>query len=188
MYRQPTANLEMALMAAGVPHDQIYDMLRTQEGIDKAFAKLDEIKDHIIWWETGAQPAQLLADGDVVMTTAWNERIYNAIVEDGQPFEIVWDGQTYDFGFWMVPAGHPKRDLIYEFLAFASRLDRQGDQTNYISYGNTRKGTAPFVNPEILPHLPTAPQNLENALQVDVAFWVEYEEELNNRFNVWVAK
>ena len=188
MYRQPTANLETALMADGVPLDQIYDTLRTTEGVNRAFAKLNEIKEHIIWWETGAQPAQLLADGEVSMTTAWNGRIYSAIVEDGQPFEIVWDGQTFDFGFWVVPKDHPKRDLIYEFLKFASRLDRQGDQTNYISYGNTRKGTEPFINPDILPHLPTAPGNLANALAVDVKFWVEYEEELNSRFNVWVAK
>ena len=55
------ANLEMALMADGVPADEVYDLLETDEGVDRAFAKLDTIKDDVVWWEAGAQPPQLLA-------------------------------------------------------------------------------------------------------------------------------
>lgn len=62
--------LEMALMADGVPASEVYDVLDTDEGVDRAFAKLDTIKDSVVWWESGAQPPQLLADGEVVMTTA----------------------------------------------------------------------------------------------------------------------
>ncbi|HHL20209.1 MAG TPA: ABC transporter substrate-binding protein, partial [Aliiroseovarius sp.] len=72
----PKANLEMALAADGVPSDQIYEVLATPEGIDRAFAKLDTIKDSVVWWEAGAQPPQLLADGEVAMTTAYNGRIF----------------------------------------------------------------------------------------------------------------
>ena len=53
--RHPKYTLEAALMADGVPPDQVYEVLRTDEGVDRAFAKLDEIKDHVIWWEAGAQ-------------------------------------------------------------------------------------------------------------------------------------
>ena len=73
----------------------------TDEGVDRAFAKLDTIKDDIVWWEAGAQPPQLLADGEVAMTTAYNGRIFNAAVGEGQPFEIVWDGQILDFDLWV---------------------------------------------------------------------------------------
>ena len=62
-------------MADGVPPDQVYQTLRTEEGVDRAFAKLDQIKDDMIWWEAGAQPPQLLASGEVVMTNAYNGRI-----------------------------------------------------------------------------------------------------------------
>ena len=61
--RHPKYTLEFALMADGVPPDQVYEVLRTPEGVDRAFAKLDEIKDDIIWWEAGAQPPQLLGLG-----------------------------------------------------------------------------------------------------------------------------
>ena len=63
--RGPKPNLEMALMADGVPADYVYIVLSTEEGVDRAFAKLDTIKDSVVWWEAGAQPPQLLADGEV---------------------------------------------------------------------------------------------------------------------------
>ncbi|KKM14213.1 hypothetical protein LCGC14_1708430, partial [marine sediment metagenome] len=53
------------------------------------FAKLDTIKDHMIWWEAGAQPPQMLADGEVAMVTAYNGRIFNAQVEENKPIDIL---------------------------------------------------------------------------------------------------
>ena len=78
MRKNPKVTLEFALIADGVPTDQVYDVLSTEEGVARAFAKLDTIKDDIVWWEAGAQPPQLLADGEVVFSTAWNGRVFNA--------------------------------------------------------------------------------------------------------------
>ena len=62
MRRSPVANLELALLGDGVPIDKVYAVLDTKDGIDRAFRKLDTIKDEIVWWEAGAQPPQMLAD------------------------------------------------------------------------------------------------------------------------------
>ena len=184
----PQGTLEFALIADGVSPGDVYDVLGEEEGIDRAFAKLDEIKPHLLYWETGAHAPQLLADKEVVMTTGWNGRFYNAVVDDGQPFELVWDGQALDFDFWFIPKDHPELDLIYEFLTFASRPDRQGDQTNYIAYGPLVKGSEAFVNPDILPHLPTAPQNTRNYFIMDLEFWGDQRESLSARMATWMAK
>ncbi|MBZ9708524.1 ABC transporter substrate-binding protein, partial [Mesorhizobium sp. ESP7-2] len=74
LWKNPATNLEFALLADGVPPDQVYETLSTPAGVDQAFAKLDTIKDSIVWWEAGAQAPQLLASGEVTMTTAWNGR------------------------------------------------------------------------------------------------------------------
>lgn len=152
------------------------------------YPKWAELKDHAIWWETGAQAPQLLADKEVVMTTGWNGRFYNAVVDDGQPFQIVWDGQIMDYDFWVTPAGHPEADLAHEFLAFATSPEAQGDQTNYIAYGPLRMGADKFVNPDILPHLPTSPENTKNWVKVDFLFWADHGEALKDKFTVWLAK
>ncbi len=182
------ATLEFALIADGVPTSEVYDVLAADGGIDRAFAKLDEIKDHLIYWETGAHAPQLLADKEVVMTSGWNGRFYTAVVNDGQPFEMVWNGQALDFDYWFIPKDHPELDLAYEFLRFASRPDRQGDQTNYIAYGPVVKAASDHINPDILPHLPTAPENLENHFVLNVEFWGDNRESLKARMATWAAK
>ena len=63
--KKPIGNLEWALIADGVPAGEVYDVLSTPEGVERAFAKLDTIKSEVVWWVKGAVPVQLLADGEV---------------------------------------------------------------------------------------------------------------------------
>ncbi|MBB5515494.1 putative spermidine/putrescine transport system substrate-binding protein [Rubricella aquisinus] len=188
------ANLEMALMADGVPASEVYDLLETDEGVDRAFAKLDTIKDSVVWWESGAQPPQLLADGEVVMSTAYNGRIFNAAVGEGQPFEIVWDGQVMDFDLFVIPQGAPNMEEAKKFIAFATDTQRLADQASWISYGPARKSSGELVGlysdgvTQMGPHMPTAAANLENALVNNFEFWADRDTELNERFNAWLAQ
>ena len=184
----PRVNLEWALMADGVPNDQIYSTLSTKEGQDRAFAKLDEIKEHVVWWEAGAQPPQMLADGEVVMTTAYNGRLFNAMYKENKPFEIMWGPQVFDIDTYVVVKDAPNRDAAMEFLKFCTSAEALADTTNYISYGPLRKSSSAFVNPDILPHLPTAPDNFKTALTYDIDFWADNVDELTARFNSWLAK
>ncbi len=194
MRKGAKANLEMALMADGVPADEVYDVLSTDEGVDRAFAKLDTIKDSIVWWEAGAQPPQLLADGEVTMTTAYNGRIFNAAVAEGKPFEVIWDGQIMDFDLWVIPKGAPNKDLALDFIAFSTDTQRLADQASWISYGPARKSSGALVGlysdgkTEMGPHMPTAEANLANALVNDFEFWADNADQLNERFNAWLAK
>ena len=188
------ANLEMALMADGVLAADVYDVLGTDEGVDRAFAKMDTIKDSVIWWESGAQPPQLLADGEVIMTTAYNGRIFNAAVAEGKAFEVVWDGQIMDFDLWVIPKGAPNKDLAMEFIAYSTGTQRLADQASWISYGPARKSSGALVGlysdgkTEMAPHMPTAADNLTNAIVNDFEFWADNADELNERFNAWLAK
>ncbi|HEY0295511.1 MAG TPA: extracellular solute-binding protein, partial [Bordetella sp.] len=60
MRKTATLTLEAALLADGVPTTDVYKVLGTPEGLDRAFKKLDSIKSDIVWWEAGSQPPQLL--------------------------------------------------------------------------------------------------------------------------------
>ena len=57
--------LEVALMADGIAPSNVYPVLATREGQDRAFAKLDQIKPDLMFWRSGAQPLQLVGSGDV---------------------------------------------------------------------------------------------------------------------------
>ncbi|MFT4783465.1 MAG: putative spermidine/putrescine transport system substrate-binding protein [Paracoccaceae bacterium] len=194
MRKSPKANLEMALMADGVPASEVYDVLETEAGVDRAFAKLGTIKADIVWWEAGAQPPQLLADGEVAMTTAYNGRIFNAAVGEGQPFEIIWDGQIMDFDLFVIPKGAPNKEAALEFIKFSTDTQRLADQATWISYGPARKSSGALVGmysdgkTAMAPHMPTAEANLKNALVNNFEFWADRDTELSERFNAWLAQ
>jgi putative spermidine/putrescine transport system substrate-binding protein len=193
MRKGPKANLEFALMADGVAAADVYDVLSTPEGVDRAFAKLDTIKGSMVWWEAGAQPPQLLADGEVAMTTAYNGRIFNAVAGEDKPFEIVWDGQIWDLDLWVIPKGAKNKDLAMEFLKFSTATEQLAAQASYISYGPARKSSGPLVGKyhnkdiDMGPQMPTAPVNLKNAVQNNFEFWADNQDQLNERFNAWLA-
>ncbi len=188
------AVLEFALMGDGVPASEVYGILNTPEGVDRAFAKLDTIKSNVVWWEAGSQAPQLLADGEVVMTTAYNGRIFAAALNESKPFQIVWDGQLYENEMFVVPKGAPNMADAMEFIAFATSTEGLRASAQQISYGPARKSSMlePIIfkdgKTEMAPHLPTAPENMTNALETSSDFWVDRDAELNERFQAWLAQ
>ncbi len=187
LWKNPATNLEFALLADGVPAGQVYKALLTPEGLDRAFAKLDTIRDSIVWWEAGAQAPQLLASGEVVMTTAWNGRIYNANRE-GKDFRIVWNNQILDSNFWAIPKGAKDLAASVAFIKYAVEPKVLAGITKYIPYGPVRKSSAEFVAPADAKNLPTSPQNLTVSITLDNAFWADNGDEIRKRFTTWLAR
>ena len=187
-------NLEWALMADGVSHNDVYKVLGTKAGQDRAFAKLSSIKNHVLWWEAGAQPPQMLADGEVVMTSAYNGRIFNAAVQEKKNFEIVWDKQLFDFDLFAIIKGTPRLNEAMRFVGFATATEQLAKQASWISYGPTRKSSIKLISThatsgvKMMPHMPTAPNNFKTAVLANAEFWADNGDELNERFNSWLAK
>ncbi len=179
--------LEFALLADGVAPEEVYEVLATKEGVERAFAKLDQIKEHIQWWEAGAQPPQLLASGDVVMSSVYNGRIA-AAQKEGKNLKLVWNGSIYDVDSWAIPTGSPNMEEAYRFIRFASQPEPQRVFSGEIPYGPTNVNAVEGIDPAIAADLPTAPDNLKGALASNTEFWVEQGEDLEQRFNAWAAR
>ncbi|MGD9918020.1 MAG: ABC transporter substrate-binding protein [Paenirhodobacter sp.] len=185
--------MEMALVADGVAPDQVYEVLGTDEGVARAFAKLDTIKKDIVWWEAGAQPPQLLADGEVSMTTGYNGRFFAAEVGEGKPFGTIWDGEYMDYDLWVIPKGAPHLEDAMKFLAFSTDTQRLADQAKYIAYGPARKSSNALIGmykdgkTEMAPYMPTNPENMKNPIWTDPTFWADHDAELAEKFNAWLA-
>ena len=194
--KRPINNMEWALICDGVAYENVYDVLETEEGQDRAFAKLDTIKDQTIWWSSAAESIQYLADGEAVMGSSYNGRFFSAIVEQDQPLEMLWDTQVYDIDGWIIPDGLPEERLarVKDFLYFATDTQRLADQAKYISYGPARASSAPLVSThaelgiKMAPHMPTNPENSENAFVQNYTWWADYRDDLNAKFQAWLAQ
>lgn len=180
--------LEAALMADGVPADQVYATLATPEGVDRAFAKLEELRPHLIWWEAGAQPLSMLQTGDVVMSSVYNGRITGLNKAEGTNMKLVWNESIYAVDSWVVLAGAENKEAGMDFIAFANAPENLSKLPAQIAYGLPVKAAAEMVAAEFAPDLPTYADNLAVSLNLDVDYWVDNSEELTERFNAWVAQ
>lgn len=185
--RTPRNTIEWALMADGVAPEDVYRVMNSPAGIDRAYATLDGIRDDIRWWEDGSAPQEWLADGSVAITAAYNGRVFNSIVQEGRNWDYVWDGQIWEIDLWVIPRGAPNLSRILEFVAFSTGTQPLADQTEYVSYAPVRRSSLPMVRREYQPHMPTAPGNFRNALQNDFIWWSENQARMDERFDAWLG-
>ncbi|MDQ0347966.1 ABC transporter substrate-binding protein [Ancylobacter vacuolatus] len=164
----PMATLEAALLADGVPADKLYPL-----DVDRAFRKLEELKPHVtVWWTSGAQSAQLLADGEIDMEMAWNGRV-TAVIKEGAPI-----GYTFNQGFLQetslcILKGAPNLDTSYKFLNAAISADIQANFPAYIDYGpgNPAAYKTGKISPERAAQMPSSPENAAKQVLISVAWW-----------------
>jgi putative spermidine/putrescine transport system substrate-binding protein len=185
MRKRPQVNLEWALIADGVAAGDVYEVLSTDEGQARAFAKLDSISDDLVWFDSWSQAPQLLNDGGAVMVQSANGRIFGAIQEDGRPFEMVWDSMVFDLDVWAIVRGSPNMEQAKEFINFVTgTVPLSGMQD--VAYGPTRRSGSALVDPAVVDDLPTA--HIDAGLKADGIFWADFGESLGEKFNEWLLK
>jgi putative spermidine/putrescine transport system substrate-binding protein len=177
-YRAKVAGaLEPAIMADGVAPEDVYSVLDSEDGIERALNKIRELKTHIdVFWSSGAQHAQLMKDGEVDMTTGWNGRFDNA-AKDGAQVKYSFKQALLDYDCFAIPKGAPNKDVAMEFLAEISKAEYQDDLPKYITYGPTNK--AAYETGEIdattAAMLPSSPDNAALQLPVSLEWYAKWE-------------
>lgn len=185
--KEPQVNLEWALMADGVPPEKVYEVLGTAKGLERALKKLDSIKPSIVWWQAGAQAPQLLADGEVVMTSSYHGRIFDAATKENKPFKIVWDGQIQVSDQFAIVKGSRNLAAAQEFLRFATGSQPLADQAKYVAYAPARTSSLKLVDPAVKTWLPNAGHS-GRMLVSNAEWWADHADEINQKFSVWLAK
>lgn len=201
IWSNPTQAIEMALMADGVPSNEVYSYLEDngEEAVDRALAKLKALHEDsnggLVFWNGGAEPPELLAKGEVVMSTGWSGRFYDAIIKEGAPIEQIWDGQIMDFQNFVVLKGAPHLDGAKDFLKFATATDNIAETARYIPYAPWRKSAVEKIlanepwsedgKTVVGPYLSTAPVNMRNYLEMGSDYWQNHQDEVNERWIAW---
>lgn len=179
--------LEAALLGDGVPAAEVYEVLATPEGVDRAFAKLDSIRDDIVWWTTGTQPMQFVGSGEVDYAMGFTGRIQRAIADENAAYQLDWDTLIYSLDYWAVVAGSPMTDEAMQMIEWITDTPQLREQAKLwpISPANREINEDPAIlesNPGmVLNHTDTG-------LRVNTEFYVTYGEELEARFASWAAR
>jgi putative spermidine/putrescine transport system substrate-binding protein len=182
----PKTTLEIALMADGVPAQDVYKLLATRPGQDRAFAALDRIKSDIVWWRSGAQPLQFVASGEVAYAVGFTGRTARAAAE-GAAYPLLWSTLIYSFDYWAVVKGSPNTAAAMKLIDHMTNPAplRALAQDWAVSPATRVVANDPAVrarNPAMVSN------HAEDGLSIDTEFWVEHGEDLEKRFTAWAAR
>jgi putative spermidine/putrescine transport system substrate-binding protein len=169
MYDRSFSCLAFALLADGVPIDQLYPM-----DIDRAFRKMSELKPHIkVWWREGSQSQQLIRDGD--------------LIDDKVPLELVWNGAEIYNANLLVPKGDPNAKAAWEFCNFVAQARPQADFAMLLPYGPANPGARALMTEARLRQTPAWPENERVSFQHDAAWLAPRLAQIRERWTQWLT-
>jgi putative spermidine/putrescine transport system substrate-binding protein len=180
-------NLEFALFADGVSPADVYKVLATSEGVDRAFRRLDQLKPYIVWWNDDAEAARILASGDVLMTSASASAIVLANRTSRRNVGVQWAASLYEVQSWAVLKGSPNLRAATQYLYFAGTPAIEARLVGLFGEGGLAKGANDGLPAELAPLSPTTPANLNAAVRVDAGFWHDNLAKLRQKFETWLT-
>lgn len=187
MRRSPIQTLEIALMADGVARADVYKVLATKEGVDRAFRKLDVIKPEVVWWVNAGQSRQFLASGEAVMGMTYDNGIAFFNKTQGTDFALTRKDAILLTDFYAIVQGSKHVENAYAFLNYAAKPEVQAAVTNGLAISTPNSKAMAFVNPDWKPFLTPNPDALQDAIPLDAEFWVNHTDDLTRRFDAWIA-
>lgn len=185
-----TSSLPEALVADGVPLDQIYPL-----DVDRAFRKLDEIKPHIRkWWESASEAQQMFNAGIVDMGLSFDGRIV-ALQKAGKPIAFTFNGARYYASYWAIPKGAAHVTEAQRFVEFATRGANQATMTKIMGYSPPNRTAFEHLPADLASSLITAPDNIKMAYPMDAGWYAAVgpdgksnSERILERWQEWIIK
>ncbi|MGD9945076.1 MAG: ABC transporter substrate-binding protein [Burkholderiaceae bacterium] len=177
LFATGTYVLEAALLADGVPDSEVYPLLKTPAGVDRAFKKLEEIKPHIaVWWNSSGQAMQLIRDGEVDMIMLANGRA-RALIQDGANVGFVWNQAMIEDECLAVPKGARNKAAAMKLINSSLLPEPQARFGTMIDYGpvNQAAYSLGIMTPEQVAQMPTAPANLNKQFVISPEFYASPE-------------
>ena len=170
--------LEAALLADGVQPDELYPL-----DLDRAFAKLDEIRRHINLYETVTQGEQYMSDGQAALGLIPDGRALN-VQSSGAPVEVAFDLSLLTWSSMVVPKGAPNRDAAMRFLAYTLTPEAQAAIAHEYTYGPVVPAAFDMISDERAKTLSGGP-HMENAVVKNEQWWGENYERASERLQTW---
>jgi putative spermidine/putrescine transport system substrate-binding protein len=181
LWKSASQTLEVALMADGVPKDKVYPI-----DVQRALASLTKIRNNILWWESGAQGAQLLIDGETDSGATWNGRVHKPKL-DGAPVDFHFNQALLVADALVVPRGVKDKSFAMDLIATFLDAKNQAVFATKIPYGPVVPQALKGLDAKTLGALPTSPQNFPQTVFQDFDYWARDGEKLFGAFNQWLA-
>ena len=179
-WKKASETLEVALLADGVAPAQLYPL-----DVPRALRSLDKIKSQVSWWESGAQSAQLLIDGEASAGLAWNGRL-DGPKTTGAPIDFHFNQALFLADAMVIPKGAKNKRESMAFIAFVLEPDNQANFAKRMPYGPVRTAAMEQLTPARRAIMPTSPENFGKGVLMNSTWWAENGPDAVEKFNTWM--
>ncbi len=172
-------SVEAALLADGVAPKDLYPL-----DIPRALKKLDQIKDHLLWWETNSQSQQLLVSGAAVMGMINNGRVYDS-VQKGAPLALSWDLALQSADYLVIPRGSKNVDVATALIDYVTRPEPQAMFANIMVFSPTNPAAFKLIDPKLAAWLATNPAYAERSVVTNNEYWRDNLDRVTKIWTQW---
>jgi putative spermidine/putrescine transport system substrate-binding protein len=156
--------LELALLADGVPLSQVYPI-----DIERAWKQYDKLKPLVAKWYTShAQAIQLLGAGEAAVGVTVGPRAITA-KRNGAPLAVEYTQGKLASDNWCLVKGARDPKIAMEFINFALDPKAQAEIAKKVPYGPSNAGAFDFLSAAEAADLNTNPEFVKQQ------FWQSYD-------------
>ena len=176
---RPDENLEMALMADGVPAKKLYPL-----DVNRAFKSLDRIKPHVAKWipET-PQTVSLIQSSEIDFVYTYSGRV-EAAKRQSVSIEYVYDNNIVTPSFLGVVKGSRNAAASMKLVSYFLRPDLQAAFCNIMGYTPIKRAAMPLLTAAVKAQQPDL--DAPGTAVTDVEWWADNFAEANKRFKEWL--
>jgi len=176
--KSPVGTLEFALLADGVAIDDLYPI-----DTERAFAKLETIREATIFYEDSKQPVELVRSEQVGLASAWNVR--TSLPDVASLVGIQWQGGMISADSWAILRGTENADVAMSFIAFSTRAVPTANFSQLQPFGPVNTDALKLLPDSVLVHMPNTEERMAQQFFMNFSYWNERREQLTDQFETW---
>ena len=183
IYNWPYGMLEVALLADGVPFDELYPL-----DVDRALKKLDSVRDDLVFWNSGAELQQMLSSGEVDYAFAWNNRVA-ALAKEGKPVAIEWSDNLQDGGYTVTAKNNPQLKETMQLFKQYVDPETQVKVAQATGYSPTLRSAFEKLPADEQTWYNAYPANMDQAVgSINLKWWADNFDSAVEKWNSWAGQ
>jgi putative spermidine/putrescine transport system substrate-binding protein len=170
--------LEAALIADGVKPEALYPI-----DLDRALRKVTELKEHCIFWKSGAELQDLLRQGEVAAGFCWSNRAAVVAKEMKDVIGWSWNEAILASSAWIVPKGNPAgKEAAMKFINYTLSPEGQAKVFSIVGMSPSNPEGAKFIPAEDSVYNATAPENVKLQIVLQDAWYGVHGEDAQAKY------
>jgi len=176
LIKDVVAQLEAALLGAGVPINEVYPFTKEKEEL--ALEQIRKIRDETIFWSNGAEAEQLMRENAVSMGCFYTSRATIMYHETSGRWDWTWNQSLTQPSALIVPKSNPAGDEVWKYIASTQNPELQVKLLQALGWAPANPEATALVPADLKKFNATDPAISELQLKLDMDLYAKERDRL----------